>query len=50
MSADGWERDEWWSAVQAQSEMSRAAECGHDYSSAGICRWCGDDEPRRDRD
>lgn len=50
MTVHDFERDEWRAALHTQSEMSRAHACRHDYSSAGICRWCGDDEPRRDRD
>lgn len=42
------ERDEWRGAVREMTEMQRLTGCGHDYRR-GVCVYCGDDEPRKDR-
>ena len=35
-------------ALRYLTEMDYHTSCGHTYSQSGVCRLCGDDEPRKD--
>ena len=37
-------------ALRYLTEMDYHTSCGHTYSQSGVCRLCGDDEPRKDND
>ena len=40
--------DEWRTTVADMSELERLSSCRHSHGRKGICRFCGDDEARKD--
>lgn len=43
-----WVREESRDALRQFNEMQRYTGCTHSYGPRGVCRGCGDDEPRKD--